>query len=867
MTASPQHFPQDFPLGLSLEALMSLADFAGVGLWNWHIPSDEIRLNEPIVKLTGYDMYEVPHSGGSRRMMLFEDDYAMVEENIQACLGGKQDRYQIVYRMNRKDGSLVSVFESAFVSERGEDGRVLRLAGMVLDLSGMKQAEKTILALEQENRRLRDGISGDDLAAQVHLLRATNAAAASIVGGFYQDYDVVLRQALKTIGESLGVNSMQIYRNLREGSALSCYLRAQWQSGQDLPHRADPALCWAYDDFLPGWTKTLREGQALCYAGGGIPPALGVLPNGASARGTMLLPLYLHGAFWGLLRADDWEAERRFTENEAEIVGSGMLIIASSIARSETLGKLTEAREEALASTRAKSEFLSRMSHEIRTPMNAIIGMSTVARKAGDLEKVQYALDRIETSSRQLLSIINDVLDMSKIDSGKFEIRTEPFDFDRMIQNVLNVIQVKLDEKHQHLHFELEHVITREVVSDELRLSQVLINLLSNAVKFTPNEGHITLKIHTEELSNNESFRLHVEVIDTGVGISPENQKRLFASFEQADNSISRKYGGTGLGLAISKRILTLMGGDIRVESEEGKGSAFIFEVEAKLGALLSHAMPAGNLNKQLRILVVDDALDVREYFTSVLESFSQICETAVDGFDAIEKVKTRLGEGRPYDIYFVDWNMPGMSGGETVKAIRHLTDDKAIVVMISVADWSDIEKEAKQAGVSNFLSKPVMPSTLHDALQTLTQRKLTKLDEAAPSQSEMDWRGLTLLLAEDIEINREIVYSLLQPTGLDIVSAENGQEAVELFQADPERFDIILMDVQMPILDGLSATRTIRAMPHPRSQDIPIVAMTANAFKEDQEMSIAAGMNDHIAKPIEIDVLLGTLAYYLDRP
>lgn len=866
MTVSTNHFPQDFPLGISPEALVSLADFAGVGLWNWHIPSDEIRLNEPIVKLTGYDMYELPHAGGTRRMMTFEDDYAMVEKNIQACLSGRQDRYQIVYRMNRKDGSIVSVYESAFVYERDEDGHALRLAAMVQDLSSLKQAEKTIQALERENRRLREGMDKDGLASQVHLLRAANAAAASLVGGFYQDYDVALMQALGIIGESLGIHSMQVYRNVQEGASLSCYLRAQWQSGQDLPGKADPALCWRYDAFWPDWAKSLKEGQAQCFTGADMPAGLGVLPGGGKARGTMLLPLYLHGAFWGLLRADDWEAARSFTESEADIVGAGMIVLASSIARSEALGKLTEAREEAMASTRAKSEFLSRMSHEIRTPMNAIIGMSTVARKAGDLDKVQYALDKIETSSRQLLSIINDVLDMSKIDSGKFEIRSESFDFDRMIQNVLNVIQVKLDEKHQELHFQLEHVFTREVVSDELRLSQVLINLLSNAVKFTPNEGHITLRIQTEELCAGETFRLHVEVLDTGVGISEENQKRLFASFEQADNSISRKYGGTGLGLAISKRILNLMGGEIWAESEEGIGSAFIFEVEARLGALLSHATPTGNLNKQLRILVVDDALDVREYFTSVLESFSQICETAVDGFDAIEKVKLRLNQDKPYDIYFVDWNMPGMSGGETVKAIRKLTDDKAIVVMISVADWSDIEKEAKQAGVANFLSKPVMPSTLHDALQTLTQRKLTKCD-AAPPQSEHDWSGFALLLAEDIEINREIVYSLLQPTGLRIMTAENGQEAVDMFAANPAAFDIILMDVQMPIVDGLAATRMIRALPYPQSQEIPIVAMTANAFKEDHEMSIAAGMNDHIAKPIEIDVLLGTLAYYLNRP
>ncbi len=488
----------EFPLGLSPGALAALADFSNIGICNWHIPSGEITLNEPVVKLTGYEMYEVPHSGNTRRAMIFEEDFAMVEENVQACIDGRQDSYRIVYRMNRKDGSLVSVLESAKVYERDAEGKAIRLASMVVDLSALSHAEQKVRALEKENRALREGISSGELASKNHILQAVNAAASGIVGGYYQDYETTLFQALKTIGESLNAGAMYIYRNVLKDGELFCHVRTCWEADRSLPAAWSENEIRPFDDIFPGMEASLHAGNNLRLEGQYILGALRALPGASKAQSMMLVPLIMHGAFWGILRVDSWEDGRVFTESEAEIVGAGTLVIASSITRSETLSKLNAAREEAMASTKAKSEFLSRMSHEIRTPMNAIIGMATIAQKAHDFDQVRYALDKINASSKQLLGIINDVLDMSKIDAGRLEISPASFDFDRMVQNALNVVQVRLEEKHQELLLELEHVFTRTVVADELRLSQVLINLLGNAVKFTPESGSITLKIQSD---------------------------------------------------------------------------------------------------------------------------------------------------------------------------------------------------------------------------------------------------------------------------------------------------------------------------------------------------------------------------------
>jgi CheY-like chemotaxis protein len=399
------------------------------------------------------------------------------------------------------------------------------------------------------------------------------------------------------------------------------------------------------------------------------------------------------------------------------------------------------------------------------------------------------------------------------------------------------------------------------MISDELRLSQVLINLLTNAIKFTPEYGKITMRILCLNM-NQDSATLQVEIEDTGIGISEEQQKKLFRSFEQADGGITRQFGGTGLGLAICKKIVTLMNGDIWVESRLGGGSRFIFQVRVQWGAARSEYVQP-EINKAMRILIVDDSKDVTAHFQNMLAGFSMTCDMAYSGAEALRLIQDAQDKGAPpYAIIFLDWRMPGMSGEEAAREIQHLTQGKSTIVIISVVDWTDITEILKPLGITHFLPKPILPSMLYNKMVQIAGGESAGRKDTLETKIP-DWSGKEILVVEDIEINREIMLSLLEETGATIKCSENGLEAVRRFERG-ERFDLVLMDVQMPVLDGLGATRRIRELGLPGADTVPIIAMTANAFKEDVQLCVGAGMNEHIAKPIEVDALMEILSNYL---
>jgi len=577
-------------------------------------------------------------------------------------------------------------------------------------------------------------------------------------------------------------------------------------------------------------------------------------------------PLYVEGRLWGVVCVEQNYTPRHWTEREQEFVSVTASTIAGVIMRDIYTIKLKEALHKATEASKAKGEFLSNMSHEMRTPLNAITGMTAIGKNATDMERKDYALGKIQDASTHLLGLINDILDMSKIEANMLKLSAVEFNFEKILKRVVEMVNFRVDEKHQKFTVRIDKAIPGTLFGDDQRLVQVIINLLGNAIKFTPENGSISLD--TRFLGEDSGVcAIEISVSDTGIGISPEQQKHLFQSFQQADGSTVRKFGGTGLGLAISKNIVEMMGGKIWIDSEIGKGSTFFFTVRMKRGTDKKRALgaPPGVNLSDIRILAVDDDPDILEYFEETAISLGLHCDTATSGNEALSLIEQRGA----YHVCFVDWKMPGMDGIELAHELKtRKASVNSFVIMISAAEWSVIEEDAKKAGVDRFMSKPLFQSTIaeivHEYIGTDGKPSETKRGEETQTQPDNKFAGRCVLLAEDVEINREIVLALLEPAELSIDCAESGAEAVRLFTQSPDKYDLIFMDVQMPGMDGYEATRLIRAMDVPRAKTIPIVAMTANVFQEDIEKCLQAGMNNHIGKPLDLDEVLDKLRKYL---
>jgi len=528
--------------------------------------------------------------------------------------------------------------------------------------------------------------------------------------------------------------------------------------------------------------------------------------------------------------------------------------------------RIDKAKERANEESKQKSAFLANMSHEIRTPMNAIIGMTYIGKTADGIPRKDYCLDKIENASQHLLGVINDVLDMSKIEANMFELSQIEFNFEKMLQRVINIINSRAEEKNQIISVHVDNSIPRTLIGDDQRLAQVITNLLSNAVKFTPEGGSIIL---TTRFINEENgvCKIGIKVEDTGIGISEEQQKLLFRKFQQADSRISRKFGGTGLGLAISKNIVEMMGGKMKVESEFGKGSAFSFYFNAIRGAKKPGLSEPGVNWNNISVMAVDDDKNVLEYFNEVMHGFGTSCDTASSGKEAL----SHIDDDNRHNIYFIDWNMPGMDGIELAKELKSKNPDDTIIIMISSAEWSAVADEAKKAGIDKFLSKPLFPSAIEDAIANAIGTR--QPEETKTAENSGIFKGYKILLAEDMEINQEIIDTLIEPTLLKMDCVMNGIEAVSKFEKSPDDYDLILMDVQMPDMDGYEATSKIRAFEADRiaaglkmkiPNGIPIVAMTANVFREDIDKCLEVGMNDHVGKPIDVHEFFNVLKKYL---
>ncbi len=523
--------------------------------------------------------------------------------------------------------------------------------------------------------------------------------------------------------------------------------------------------------------------------------------------------------------------------------------------------QLNKALIEAQAANRTKSSFLANMSHEIRTPLNVVIGMTQLALDTPLTVKQHDYMEKVDTSAKSLLRIIDDILDFSKIEAGMLNLESAEFDLEKVLENISHMMSIKAEQKGLELIFSVESDVPTQLKGDSLRLSQVLLNLTNNAIKFT-NEGFILVKI-TKEYEEGDRVRLHFSIKDTGIGIVREELSDLFNPFTQADVSTTRKFGGTGLGLSISKSIVELMGGTMTVQSEHGKGSTFgLNAVFEKHEGIRGERVILPVELKGMHVLVVDDNNVARETLSKSLESMSIDVFAVASGEEAIAELDGAVKGGRPFEITFLDWKMPGIDGIETAKRIKDMKNisETHSVIMVTAYSKGEIIEQAREVGIKSYLIKPVSQSKLFDTIMEVLGKQYVQRggQKEAGKKLSVDVsqvKGARLLLVEDNELNQEVAQELLESAGFNVTIAQNGLAAVEMISAE---FDLVLMDIQMPEMDGYEATKTIRN--NPLFRELPIIAMTANVMQTDLDKCLEAGMNDHVSKPINSSELFNTI-------
>ena len=555
----------------------------------------------------------------------------------------------------------------------------------------------------------------------------------------------------------------------------------------------------------------------------------------------------------GLVPADDLKVD---TGNHVLfiVVSAGLLIFfLSDIFYMRYLNKrLQIAARKAESANKAKTDFLSTMSHDIRTPMNAIIGFTALAEKnTGDEESTKESLRKISLASNHLLTLINDILDISKVESGKLKLSPLTFSIVETVENLVNISQPMIKEKNIEFSFHINQFEKEYLYTDQLRLNQIYINILSNAIKYTEPGGSVSVILSEEHSDVTGCIRLIYAVSDTGIGMSPEFMENMYKPFSRQVDSRVNSIQGTGLGLAITKQMVDLIGGTIECQSEQGKGTTFTVTLDIPVADRQREDMQL----EPVDVLVVDDDETMLQTATDTLISLGASVEQANNGLEALGMIEHRHLSGRDYNVIIVDWKMPDIDGLETIKRIRSEIDSKIPILLISAYDWSDIEDKAKAAGANGFVSKPLFRSTLYDKINALIGKESASVE---PEDDYSDLEGMNILVAEDNDINWEIISAMLAMFGINTERAENGRVCVDMLsKASEGSYELIFMDVQMPEMNGLDATRIIRKLEDPWASSIPIVAMTADAFSENIMECLDAGMNGHIAKPVDIKLVI----------
>lgn len=821
------------------EAFNKVNEELGLGIWELEFP-DSFIANNQLLQILEYDMDEVPINLNLRLDAIHKDDSHRIASKIKKCQSGDIDSYDETFRITTYKENIKWVRERCVVAERNKDGTAAKLVGIFWDT--------------MENELI-----------QRDKLLSANYEATSIIFRNQGNPDQAIWEALKIIGEAVEIDAIHIYKNETIDGELHFSQINAWEKNKNKKEELTPSLVNVpYNTLLDKTGMTTEEF--------GAKPHYFVIPDLSyeildellrdDMKSILTTPLIINNSFWGFISYEDIKYSTPFTKAETDILFSSGYMIGMAINRFGIMESLVNAKQDALENAKAKSDFLSRMSHEIRTPMNAIIGMSELSLRSNSIKQIKQYLDNINDSSKQLLDLVNDVLDMSKIDSGKMEILFNEFDFDRMLQKVINVTQVKMKQKYQTFSIEYNNPFPRKMVSDELRLSQVLINLLNNAMKFTPEGGHIEISI-TEIPVNETSSEICISVTDSGIGITKDQQDKLFNSFEQADESITRRFGGTGLGLSISKRIINMLHGNIYIESELGKGSSFIFQIPVTWGENIDfdQLKVDGNLN----VLIVDSNENEAVNLDKTIKKLGLFSQYSVTEKNALIEVEKKINEKKPFDFIILHHEPPAIDGIHFINELKQKNITDHPIIITTEYDWSIVGKDFPDDGNIYHLSIPILQTTISSFLNKLKETEYSEAYKNIYFEISYDWSDKTILLVEDIEINRDIIYAMLKDTNVSVETARDGLEAVEMYKAMNHKFDLILMDIQMPIMDGLSATEKIREIEvsHKLARK-PIIAMTANAFKEDTQEYMKIGMDAHITKPISLNTLYEELPKYI---
>jgi PAS domain S-box-containing protein len=816
----------------SKERLNLTLGATGIGIWERDLGHNTLTWDEATQSILG----SADAALSSQQEIFLErvhpDDLERLREETRQAIEGTRD-YSTEFRVVWPDASMHMVATRAVVL-RDESGAATRMIGACWDITDTKQREHLALLGSE---------IGDALTGLRPIQERLQLCAESLV----RQFDAALAR-IWTINETAEMLEMQASAGLHtqtDGTrsriplgkfkigriAQEARLRFSNQVG------AEPDV----DD-----QEWVRQHGLVSFVGH---------------------PLIVEDRVVGVMA---FFSRTKLNPDTVQALAGVAKTVAVAIDRDRAERELEQARAAAEAATQAKSDFLANMSHEIRTPMNAIIGMSHLALKTDLTPKQREYNTKIQASAHNLLGIINDILDFSKIEAGKLAMESVDFNLEEVLDNLATLVTVKAREKKNlEVLFALSPEVPRFLVGDPLRLGQVLTNLTNNAVKFTES-GEIVVSAAVAS-RHPDRVILKFSVSDTGIGLTPEQIGKLFQAFSQADSSTTRKYGGTGLGLTISQRLVDLMGGEIWVESLPGQGSTFFFTAAFGLGTgkAKKHLAPAQAL-RGLKVLVVDDNATSREILQEMLESFGLEVTQAASGPEGLAELE-KASPGQPYKLVIMDWKMPGMDGLEASRLIKNHARLSEIPAIIMVTNYSreEIMHQAEEVGLDGFLIKPVSPSVLFDAImQTFGQEVVGRPRPAesvadAEARARLSLEGARILLVEDNEINRQVASEILAAVGVSVTLAHNGQEAMQAVAAHD--FDAVLMDVQMPVMDGYEATRRLRQ--DPRFQALPIIAMTAHAMAGDREKSLAAGMNEHVTKPIDPEALFRTLEQFVALP